>query len=64
MAAMGAVWQAVALGAAGLTVRDGQLSAHPMLPPSVKRVVFRVWYRGRRYRVEAVCGGHTVREEN
>lgn len=63
MAAMGAVWQAVALGAAGLGIRDGRLSARPMLPPSVRRILFRVWYRGRRYRVEATHDGHTVREE-
>ncbi len=63
MASMGSAWQAVALGAAGLCLKDGQLSARPMLPPSIQRVMFRVWHRGRRYRVEATREGHTVQEE-
>lgn len=63
MAAMGAAWQAVVFGAAGLAAEDGQLSVRPMLPPFVRRIRFKVLYRGRRYRVEATREGRTVREE-
>jgi len=63
MAAMGAAWQAVVFGAAGLWAENGELTVKPMLPPSIRRIRLRVRYRGKRCVVEATREGHTVREE-
>ncbi len=63
MAAMGAAWQAVVFGAAGLWAEDGKLTLYPMLPPSMRRIRFTVWHRGKRFRVEAARESCTIREE-
>ncbi len=63
LAAMGSAWQVLVFGAAGLWAENGELTMRPMLPPSVRRIRFTVFHRGRRYRVEATREGHLVREE-
>ena len=63
MAAMGAAWQAVVFGAAGLGAEDHTLTVQPMLPPFVRRIRFKTWHRGRRYCVDVTRESHTVQEE-
>jgi len=63
MAALGAAWQAVVFGMAGIWSENGELSVQPMLPPSIHRIRLRVRHQGKRYLVEATREGRTVREE-
>lgn len=63
MAALGAAWQAVVFGAAGVWSENGELTSQPMLPPSIHRIRLRVRHQGKRYLVEATREGRTVREE-
>lgn len=63
MAALGAAWQAVVFGAAGVWSENGKLTSQPMLPPSIHRIRLKVHHRGKCYLVEATHEGRTVREE-
>lgn len=63
MAALGAAWQAVVFGAAGLWSREGELTLTPRLPPSIRRIRLHVWHRGKRYLAEATAQGGVLREE-
>lgn len=63
MAALGAAWQAVVFGMAGLWAQGGKLTAEPMLPPAIRRVKLHVYHRGKRFVLEATHAGATIREE-
>jgi trehalose/maltose hydrolase-like predicted phosphorylase len=63
MAALGAAWQAVVFGMAGLWAQGGKLTAEPMLPPAIRRVKLHVYHRGKRFALEATHAGATIREE-
>lgn len=60
MAALGAAWQAVVFGIAGLWDDGERLRLKPMFPPSVSAVSFSVFFRGRRYRIDADRDGHQL----
>ena len=47
IAALGALWQAVILGFAGLDLSGDTLGIDPRLPPEWRRLSFRVFSRGR-----------------
>jgi trehalose/maltose hydrolase-like predicted phosphorylase len=47
IAGLGALWQAVILGFAGLELRAGTLGIDPKLPPEWRSLSFRVGWRGR-----------------
>lgn len=47
IAGLGALWQAVILGFAGLDLRGDMLGIDPRLPPQWRNVTFRVCWRGR-----------------
>jgi trehalose/maltose hydrolase-like predicted phosphorylase len=47
IAGLGALWQAVMLGFAGLDLRGDMLGIDPMLPPQWRSLSFRVCWRGR-----------------
>jgi trehalose/maltose hydrolase-like predicted phosphorylase len=47
IAGLGALWQAVILGFAGLELRRDILGIHPRLPPQWRSLSFRVCWRGR-----------------
>jgi trehalose/maltose hydrolase-like predicted phosphorylase len=47
IAGLGALWQAVMLGFAGLDLRGDTLGIDPRLPPQWRRLSFRVCWRGR-----------------
>ncbi|MDD3214955.1 MAG: glycosyl hydrolase family 65 protein, partial [Eubacteriales bacterium] len=64
MAALGAAWQAVVYGAAGLWLNGDQPAVKPMLPPSIHGLRFRVRVRGKRYAVAVTPDGGTIREED
>lgn len=51
MAALGAAWQALVYGAAGLWADEKGLTLNPMLPKGIHRMTFSVYYHGERYRV-------------
>ena len=51
MAALGAAWQALVYGAAGLWADEKGLTLNPMLPKGIHRMMFSVYYHGERYRV-------------
>ncbi len=63
MAALGAAWQAVVFGAAGLWSDGGALTLAPMLPPGIRRIKMHVYHRGKRYAVEVTPQGGNLREE-
>jgi trehalose/maltose hydrolase-like predicted phosphorylase len=63
MAALGAAWQAVVYGMAGLWADESGLSVRPMLPPGIRRLRFKVHYHGERYHIEVKRDGHEVRRE-
>ena len=63
MAALGAAWQALVFGAAGLWAESGKLTVTPMLPPGIRSVRFRIRWQSKRYDVEATPQGHVIREE-
>jgi trehalose/maltose hydrolase-like predicted phosphorylase len=56
MATMGGLWQALALGFAGLRPRNGLLQVDPHLPPSWSALAIRVRFRGARVGVRAEHG--------
>ncbi|MDD3335148.1 MAG: glycosyl hydrolase family 65 protein [Eubacteriales bacterium] len=62
MAGLGAAWQALAFGAAGLWADEEGISLDPKLPPAIRRLKFRVVYRGRSMEVEVTHEHHTLRE--
>jgi trehalose/maltose hydrolase-like predicted phosphorylase len=47
IAGLGALWQAVMLGFAGLDLKDEMLGLDPKLPPQWRSLAFRVCWRGR-----------------
>ena len=63
MAALGAAWQAVVFGAAGLWSKDGKLTVNPMLPPSISGIRMNLRHRGQRLRLTVTKQGHTLQEE-
>ena len=63
MAAMGSTWQALVFGAAGLWADEEGLSLSPMLPPGIRRLRFKVFYRGEQYALDIGQSGHTLRKE-
>lgn len=63
MAALGAAWQAVVCGAAGLWDNGGIPAVKPMLPPSVHGISFTVRYRGERWRVKITGNESSVTRE-
>jgi len=63
LAALGAAWQAVVYGMAGVWADENGLSVSPMLPPNIHRLRFKVQYQGERYDIEIEQGSHQVRKE-
>jgi len=58
MAALGAAWQALIFGAAGVALgKDGKVTAQPHLPPSIRAMRFTVKACGKRYRVSVSASG-------
>ena len=51
-ASLGGTWQAMVLGFGGLSVRDGQLIIEKRLPPQLKAVRYRIYFQGKRYRID------------
>lgn len=52
IAALGATWQALVFGMAGLSVsKEGIPALSPNLPPEIKELRFAIWVGGKRYRV-------------
>jgi trehalose/maltose hydrolase-like predicted phosphorylase len=47
IARMGALWQAVVVGFAGLELSEDCLAVDPRLPPEWRSLSFRAWWRGR-----------------
>lgn len=64
MAAMGAAWQAFVFGAAGLWADGKGMKLSPMLPPGIRRLRFKVSYRGEKYAVDVGQNGHTLQKED
>ena len=58
IAGLGALWQAVILGFAGLDLRGDRLGIDPRLPPQWRSLSFRVCWRGRSVAIRIV--GRTV----
>ena len=58
IAGLGALWQAVILGFAGLDLKGDVLGVDPRLPPQWRRLSFRVSWRGRS--VAIGISGNTV----
>jgi trehalose/maltose hydrolase-like predicted phosphorylase len=58
IAGLGALWQAVILGFAGLDLRGDRLGIDPRLPPQWRSLSFRVCWRGRSVTIRIV--GRTV----
>jgi trehalose/maltose hydrolase-like predicted phosphorylase len=56
IAGLGALWQAVMLGFAGLDLRGDTLGIDPRLPPQWRSLSFRVCWRGRSVAIR-VAGG-------
>lgn len=52
MAGVGAAWQALAFGAAGLWADESGLQLHPMLPKNIRRIAFTVFYRSEKYHID------------
>lgn len=63
LAAMGAAWQAIVFGAAGLWAEDGRLTLEPSLPKEIKSISFHGYFQGRRYRFDADEGGGHITQE-
>lgn len=63
MAALGAAWQAVVCGAAGLWDNGGVPEVRPMLPPSVHGLSFTVRCHGERWRISITENGSSVTRE-
>lgn len=60
MAALGAAWQALAFGAAGITVdENGAVTARPRLPKSIRALRMKVYARGKQYQVSVRASGGT-----
>jgi trehalose/maltose hydrolase-like predicted phosphorylase len=58
IAGLGALWQAVMLGFAGLSLRGDTLAIDPRLPPKWRSLSFRVCWRGRSVAIR--IAGRTV----
>jgi len=58
IAGLGALWQAVILGFAGLDLKGDTLRVNPRLPPQWRSLLFRVCWRGRS--VAIGIAGNTV----
>ncbi len=63
MAALGAAWQAIVFGAAGVWSENGQLTVEPMLPPGIHRLRMRLIHRGKRYQLDLTHDRPLVKEE-
>ncbi len=63
MAALGAAWQAAALGAVGLWGDERGITVSPMLPPGIREIKMSAVYRGKRYRICATRDGAVITEE-
>jgi len=53
LAALGATWQALFFGFAGLRFEDNEPKAYPFLPDNWSGLRFTFWYKGRKWRFEA-----------
>jgi trehalose/maltose hydrolase-like predicted phosphorylase len=56
IAGLGALWQAVLLGFAGLDLRGDMLGIDPKLPPQWRSLSFRVCWRGQSVAIRIVGG--------
>jgi trehalose/maltose hydrolase-like predicted phosphorylase len=56
IAALGALWQAVILGFAGLDLAGDTLGIDPKIPPQWRRLSFRVFWRGRSVAIRMTSG--------
>ncbi len=61
LASLAGVWTALVEGFGGMRARDGRLSFAPRLPSRIRRLAFRVRYRGRCISVTAEHGHATYR---
>ena len=61
MASLAGAWSALVEGFGGMRARDGRLAFAPRLPSGIRRLRFRVRYRGRRLVVTANHGEATYR---
>jgi alpha,alpha-trehalose phosphorylase len=59
MASLAGAWTALVEGFGGMRARDGRLAFAPRLPSGIRRLRFRVRYRGRRLVVTANHGEAT-----
>jgi alpha,alpha-trehalose phosphorylase len=59
MAALAGGWSALVSGFGGFRVQNGRLSFAPRLPPTITRLVFRLWYRHACVQVAATAGEAT-----
>lgn len=50
-ASLGATWQALILGFAGLSINEGKLCAKNLLPEEISELSYHVYFRGDKYRV-------------
>ena len=64
LAGMGAAWQALVYGAAGLWADEKGIMLSPMLPPGIRRLRFKVYYRGEKYAADIGRDGHTLQKED
>ena len=60
IAGLGAMWQAVILGFAGLDLKGELLGIDPRLPPQWRSLSFRVCWRGRSVAIRVEAGGANV----
>lgn len=55
-ASLGATWQALILGFAGISVTNGKIKCTPHLPEQIQSMEFQIYHRGQRYRVHVGQG--------
>lgn len=63
-AAAAGAWQIAVFGFAGLSSRNGKLTAAPHLPSSITKVGFPVRYQGKKYRVTVSAEGASIIERD
>lgn len=56
MAALGAAWQALVLGFAGVSASDGQIQANNRLPEAIEGLTLCVYVQGKRYEIRQSRG--------
>ncbi len=55
IASLAGAWMALVAGFGGMRTQGGSLSFAPRLPEGIRRIVFRILYRGRRLRIEVTA---------